>query len=320
MAKKKSYSFVGIDVSKQWLEVAVHESSYHFQCPNKVSAFANLLAELVDLRPRLIVLEATGGLEKPVVNALRDGGFSVALVNPRQVRDFAKALGQLAKTDRLDARVLAHFAAALQPPVRPHKSQDEQELDALRKRREQLVEMLADEKNRRASAPSAKWREEIEEHIDWLEERLAALDQQLKALLKASAQWQVKDQILQSTPGIGPVVSSSLLADLPELGTLSRQQISKLVGVAPLNDDSGAKRGTRHIYGGRAQVRRLLYMAAFNAIRCNPVIKEFFARLCARHKPYKVALIACMRKLLAIINFMVRTNTAWINKAVPVSA
>lgn len=320
MTKKKSRSFIGIDVSKQWLEVAVHESSYHFRCPNKVEAFAKLIVELVDLRPKLIVLEATGGLEKPVVNALRGIGLPVVVINPRQVRDFAKALGQLAKTDRLDARVLAHFAAAVQPPVRPHKSQDEQELDALRKRREQLVEMLADEKNRRASAPSAKWRDEIEEHIDWLEEKLAALDEQLKALLKASDKWQVKDRILQSTPGIGAVVSSSLIADLPELGTLSRQEISKLVGVAPLNNDSGPKRGTRHIYGGRAHVRRILYMAAFNAIRYNPVIKEFFARLTARHKPYKVALTACMRKLLAILNVMVRTNTDWIDKSGPVSA
>ena len=320
MTKEESRSFIGIDVSKQLLEVAVHESDYHFRSPNKVSAFTNLIAELVALRPVLIVLEATGGLEKPVVNALRGVGLPVAIVNPRQVRDFAKALGQLAKTDLLDARVLAHFAAAVQPPVRPHKSQDEQELDALRKRREQIVDMLADEKNRRASAPSAKWRKEIEEHIDWLEDHLAELDEQLKDLLKASDKWQVKDRILQSTPGIGAVVSSSLIADLPELGTLSRQEISKLVGVAPLNNDSGPKRGTRHIYGGRAQVRRILYMAAFNAIRRNPVIKAFFERLTAHHKPYKVALTACMRKLLTILNVMVRTNTEWIDKTVPVSA
>ena len=308
MTKKKSRSFIGIDVSKQLLEVAVHESSYHFSCPNKVSAFANLIAELVDLRPKLIVLEATGGLEKPVVNALRAVGLPVAIVNPRQVRDFAKALGQLAKTDPLDALVLAHFAAAVKPPVRPHKSQDEQELDALRKRREQLVEMLADEKNRRASAPSAKWREEIEAHIDWLKERLAALDDQLKALLKASAVWQVKDQILQSTPGIGAVVSSSLIADLPELGTLNRQAISKLVGVAPLNNDSGPKHGTRHIYGGRAQVRRLLYMAAFNASRCNPILQTFYQRLIAAGKHRKVALIATARKLLTTLNTLLKNS------------
>jgi transposase len=320
MTKKKSGSVVGIDVSKELLEVAVHESSYHFRALNKVSAFANLIAELVNLRPELIVLEATGGLEKPVVNALSGVGLPVAVVNPRQVRDFAKALGQLAKTDRLDAAVLAHFGAAIKPPVTPLKSQDAQELDALRKRREQLVEMLADEKNRRASAPSAKWREQIEEHIAWLKDNIAELDEELKSLLKASGEWQVKDRILQSTPGIATVVSSSLIADLPELGTLSRQEISKLVGVAPLNNDSGPKRGTRHIYGGRAHVRRILYMAAFNAIRWNPVIKEFFARLTARNKPYKVALTACMRKLLAILNMMVRNNTEWINKQAPVSA
>ena len=320
MAKRKSQTFIGIDVSKELLEVAVHESSYHFRSPNKVSAFANLIAELVALRPKLIVLEATGGLEKPVVKALSSVGLPVVIVNPRQARDFAKALGQLAKTDRLDARVLAHFAAAVQPPLRPHKSPDEQELEALRKRRGQLVEILADEKNRRASAPSAKWREDIEEHIDWLKEHIAELDEQLKSLLKASGEWQVKDQILQSTPGIGPVISSALIADLPELGRLNRQEISKLVGVAPLNNDSGPKRGTRHIYGGRAPVRQLLYMAAFNAIKCNQVIKEFFARLTAKHKPYKVALTACMRKLLAILNEMVRTNTEWTNKPTPVSA
>lgn len=320
MTRKKSLVVVGIDVSKELLEVAAHENSYHFRCLNKVSAFAKLIAELVDLRPQLIVLEATGGLEKPVVNALCSVGLPVAVVNPRQVRAFAKALGQLAKTDRLDAAVLAHFGAAIKPPVTALKSQDEQELAALRKRREQLVEMLADEKNRRASAPSAKWREEIDKHIDWLKENLAELDAQLKSLLKTAPEWQVKDQILQSTPGIGGVVSSSLIADLPELGRLSRQAISKLVGVAPLNNDSGPKRGTRHIFGGRAHVRRILYMAAFNAIRWNPVIKEFFARLVAHHKPYKVAITACMRKLLTILNMMVRNNTEWTNKAQSVSA
>jgi len=320
MAQKKSRSVIGIDVSKDWLEVAVHESDYHFRSPNKVSALAKLIAELVDLRPTVIVVEATGGLERPVVYALHAVGLPVALVNPRQVRDFAKSTGQFAKTDRLDACVLAHFGAAIKPPVRPLKSEAEQELDALRGRRDQLVEILADEKNRRASAPTPKIREQIEAHIDWLEEHLAELGEQLKALLKTSEHWQLKDQILQSTPGIGAVISSALIAELPELGTLSRQQISKLVGVAPLNDDSGKKRGTRHIHGGRAQVRRLLYMAAFNAIRCNPVIKEFFARLTAQHKPYKVALTACMRKLLAILNFLLRTNAKWIDKTIPTSA
>jgi transposase len=311
MTKKKSKSFIGIDVSKQLLEVGVHESAYHFRCPNKESGFSQLVAELIDLRPALIVLEATGGLEIPVVNALHAIGLPVVVVNPRQVRDFAKALGQLAKTDRLDARVLAHFAAAIKPPLRPIKSKDEQELNALTARRGQLIEMLVDEKNRRGSAASDTVREKIKEHIDWLEEGIAELDRQLKAKLQTSACWQAKDKILQSVPGVGPVVSFSMIADLPELGKLNRQQIAKLVGVAPLNRDSGQQRGLRHIYGGRAQLRSVLYMAALTASRHNPVVKEFYQRLLAKQKPSKVAITACMRKLLAIVNVMIRDSTPW---------
>ena len=320
MSKKKSKSFIGIDVSKQQLEVAMHESDFKFRCPNKISCFGQLIAELIDLRPALIVLEATGGLETAVVNALHGVGLPVVVVNPRQVRDFAKALGQLAKTDRLDARVLAHFAAAMKPPLRPIKSKDEQELDALMGRRGQLVEMLSDEKNRRGSAASDSVRKKIKEHIDWLEDCIAELDAQLKALVKTSARWQAKDKILQSAPGIGPVTSFSMIADLPELGTLNRQQISKLVGVAPLNRDSGQQRGSRHIYGGRAPLRRVLYMAALTASRHNPTIKDFYQRLRANHKPFKVAITACMRKLLSIINVMVRDSTTWKSSEVPVSA
>lgn len=311
MSRKKAQSFIGIDVSKQLLEVAIHEQDYQFRGANKASAFGALITELIGWRPALIVLEATGGLERAVVAALHGAGLPVVVVNPRQVRDFARALGQLAKTDPLDARVLAHFASAVKPPLRPIKSQDEQELDALSGRRDQLVEMLTDEKNRRASAASDSVREEIEGHIDWLTDRIAELDQQLKKLLKSSAAWQTKDDILQSTPGIGPVVSFSLLAELPELGLLNRQEISKLVGVAPLNRDSGQQRGSRHIFGGRAHVRKVLYMAALTATRCNPVIKEFYQRLRARQKPFKVAIIACMRRLLAIINLMVRNGSPW---------
>jgi len=315
MSRKRAKLFIGIDISKQLLEVAAHQHDYQFRCPNKANAFGVLIAELIVLRPTLIVLEATGGLERAVVDALRSAGLPVAIVNPRQVRDFARALGQLAKTDRLDARVLAAFAAAIRPQPRPLKTNDERDLDALTGRREQLVGMLADEKNRRASTASESVRDEIQEHLDWLTDRIAELDQQLKHLLQSSAHWQVKDQILQSTPGIGPVVSYSLLAQLPELGRLNRQQISKLVGVAPLNRDSGQQRGSRHIFGGRAQVRRVLYMAALTASRCNPVIKAFYERLRARQKPFKVAITACMRKLLTIINFMVHDGSTW--KAAP---
>jgi transposase len=309
LSKRKNN--IGIDVSKQLLEVAVHESDFRYRCPNRSSAFTELVAELIALRPARIVVEATGGLEKPLVAALHAAGLPIVVVNPRQVRAFAKAIGQLAKTDRLDAALLAHFAAAIKPPLRPLKSKEEQELEALLGRRGQLVEMLVAEKNRRHSATSEAVRQTIKEHIDWLADRIAELDEQLQARLLSSAVWQNNDAILQSVPGIGPVVSFSLLADLPELGALNRQRISKLVGVAPLNRDSGQQRGVRHIFGGRARVRSMLYMAALTALRFNPVIKEFYQRLVAKGKPHKVALTACMRKLLSIVNLMVRNQTSW---------
>lgn len=320
MPRKKSKSFIGIDVCKQQLEVAAHESDYHFRCPNQASAFGALIVELISLRPAVIVLEATGGLEIPVVGALHAAGLPVVVINPRQVRAFAKALGQLAKTDRLDARVLAHFAAAVKPPLRPIKLKDERELEALTRRRGQLVEMLIDEKNRRSSAPNNAVREQIKEHIDWLEESIAEIEEQLQALLQNATGWKIKDQIIQSVPGIGAVTSFTVITDLPELGTVSRQKISKLVGVAPLNRDSGKQRGARHIYGGRARLRSVLYMAALTASRHNPVIKEFYDRLRAKQKSHKVALTACMRKLLAIINVMVRDSTPWKNPEVHLSA
>lgn len=320
MSFKENASFIGIDICKQLLEVAVYHSDYQFRCANEASAYGELIAELIALRPALIVLEATGGLERPLLTVLNASSLPVVAVNPRQVRDFAKALGQLAKTDRLDARVLAHFAAAIKPPLRPIKSQDDQELDALAGRRAQLIEILTQEKNRRATAATDTVREEISGHIDWLQDRIAELDQQLKALVQSSAAWQRKADIMLSVPGVGQVVCFSLIADLPELGTLSRQQIGKLVGVAPLNRDSGKYRGQRHIYGGRARLRSTLYMAALTATRHNPVIKEFYQRLRAKQKPFKVALIACIRKLLTILNVMVRDGVCWQTNVQPISA
>ena len=317
--KKSSRSWIGIDVSKRLLEVAVHKSDYHFCCPNQPAQFPDLIAELISLRPVRIVLEATGGLEQPLLQTLRTAGLPVVLVNPRQVRDFAKALGQLAKTDRLDARVLAHFAAAIKPPLRPLKTTDDTELDALMGRRNQLSDMLAAEKNRRGSAATDTARADVEAHIEWLEQRLKALDEQLKAHLKRSVTWQQKDKILQSAKGIGFVTSVGFLADCPELGHLNRHQIAKLAGVAPLNRDSGKQRGTRHIFAGRAPLRAKLYMATLTAIRCNPVIKAFYQRLVARNKLKKVALVACMRKLLTIVNAMIRDNQPWTAKGQPVS-
>jgi transposase len=258
-------------------------------------------------------------LEKPLLQTLRAVGLPVVLVNPRQVRDFAKALGQLAKTDRLDARVLAHFAAAIEPPLRPLKTTDDTELDALMGRRNQLSDILGAEKNRRRSAATDAARADIDAHIEWLEQRLKALDEQLKDHLKRSVAWQQKDKILQSVKGIGFVTSVALLADCPELGQLNRHQIAKLAGVAPLNRDSGKQRGTRHIFAGRAPLRAKLYMATLTAIRCNPVIKAFYQRLIARNKLKKVALVACMRKLLTIVNVMIRDNQLWNAKVQPLS-
>jgi transposase len=318
--KKSPRSWLGIDVSKQLLEVAVHKSNHHFCCPNDPEKFPALIAELIACRPVRIVLEATGGLERPLLQALQAAGLPVVLVNPRQIRDFAKALGLLAKTDRLDARVLAHFAAAVEPPLRPLKATADTELDALMGRRNQLSDILVAEKNRRGSAATRAARADIDAHIEWLEQRLKALDKQLKEQLKSCVAWQRKDEILQSVKGIGFVTSVSLLADCPELGQLNRHQIAKLAGVAPLNRDSGKQRGTRRIFAGRAQVRAKLYMATLTAIRCNPVIKAFYQRLVARNKLKKVAIVACMRKLLTIINVMVRDNKCWNVKAQSLSA
>lgn len=318
--KKSRRSWIGIDVSKQLLEVAWHQSDYHFRCPNEPKKFPALIAELSACRPARIVLEATGGLERPLLQALQAVGLPAVVVNPRQVRDFAKALGLLAKTDRLDARVLAHFAAAIQPPLRPIKANEDTELDALMGRRNQLSDILVAEKNRRGSAATKAARADIEAHIEWLEQRLKTLDKELKEQLKRCVAWQQKDQLLQSVKGIGFVTSVSLLADCPELGQLNRHQIAKLAGVAPLNRDSGKQRGTRHIFAGRAQVRAKLYMATLTAIRCNPVIKAFYQRLIARNKLKKVAIVACMRKLLTIINVMLRDNKCWDVKTHPVSA
>jgi transposase len=309
MSKKKT--FIGIDVSKAFLAVAVHQRDTCFTVPNKASVFPELITELVALRPQLIVLEATGGLEIPVVSALFAAGLPVVVVNPRQIRDFAKATGQLAKTDRLDAKVLAHFAAAVQPALRPVKNAAELELDALVTRRRQLVEMLAAEKTRLSATATAPMRAEVGVHIEWLQQRIAELDKEVRQRITESSVWRVKDDLLQSVPGIGPVTALALVADVPELGQLNRHQVAKLVGVAPLNCDSGKLRGQRHIFGGRQPVRNTLYMAIQSAVRHNPVIKEFYERLLANHKPKKVALVACMRKLLTIVNVMIKTNTKW---------
>jgi transposase len=312
-------TFIGIDVARDSLEIASRPSEEHWQVTNNPAGIADLVTRLEAVQPTLIVLEATGGFELPVLAALGAAGLAAVAVNPRQVRDFAKALGKLAKTDAIDAQVLAHFADAVRPPVRPLPDAATRALSALVTRRRQLVEMLTAEENRRATA-AAPIRADIQEHIAWLRKRLKGVDKELSQTVRDSALWREKEQVLRSVPGIGPVVSVTLLAGLPELGTLNRKQIAALVGLAPLNRDSGTMRGKRTIWGGRAGIRAALYMAALVGSRRNPVLRALYARLLQAGKSRKTALVACMRKLLTIVNAMLKQQTMWTPPADEASA
>ena len=302
--------YVGLDVSKSTLDVAIRPTGQQWQVPHTEEGIRELVAILVPMHPSLIVLEATGGYELPLVAALAGAKLPVAVVNPRQVRDFAKATGTLAKTDRLDALVLAHFAQGVHPTPRPLPDAEAQALEGLLTRRRQVVGMLTAEKNRLQRAV-ARVHPQIQEHIAWLEQSLAKLDDDLGRTLRESPLWREKEDLLRTVPGVGPVLSLTLLAELPELGTLDRRQVAALVGVAPLNRDSGTMRGRRTIWGGRARVRATLYMAALVASRWNPVIMAFYQRLRSAGKPKKVALTACMRKLLTILNAMLKHRSPW---------
>ena len=301
---------IGIDVSKGLLDVAVLPEGESWSATNDEEGITQVVKRLKSLRPRLVVLEATGGMETAFVGAAATARLPVVVVNPRQVRDFAKSVGALAKTDAIDARVLARFAEAVRPEVRPLKDKEASQLSALIARRRQLVEMLTAEKNRLGSAPEAI-HPSIEEHIAWLEQRLEDINGKLKKAIKKSPVWRAKDQLLRTVPGVGSVFSATLVAGLPELGALNRKRIAALVGVAPFNRDSGTYRGKRCIWGGRGSIRAVLYMATLAATRFNPVIRAFYLRLCAAGKEKKVALTACMRKLLTILNAMVKTGTPW---------
>lgn len=308
--------FVGIDVAKASLDVAVHPASESFNAANDEQGIALIVARMQELQPTLIVMEATGGLEMPLAGALVMNQLSAPVINPRQARDFAKASGRLVKTDKIDAEVLADFAERMRPDPRPIPDEKAQELDALLTRRRQIVDMIASEKNRLTMAPRSMVKR-IRSHLDWLEDELARLNEDLANSIKNSPVWREKDAVLQSTPGVGEVLSTTLLAQLPELGTLNRKQISALVGVAPLNRDSGTMRGKRAIWGGRADVRAVLYMSTLIATRFNPVIKEFYQRLCGQGKKPKVAIVACMHKLLIILNSMIKNMTCWKHYVAP---
>ncbi|HEX2933164.1 MAG TPA: IS110 family transposase [Candidatus Binatia bacterium] len=302
--------FVGIDVSKERLDVAVRPSGQSESVSNDKAGIEALIKRLGEIHPSLIVLEATGGVERQLTRALASAELPVVVVNPRQVRDFAKATGQLAKTDRIDALVLARFAEAVRPALRPLPDEVTLELRALIARRRQITEMIVAERNRLSGA-SKSVRKRIDAHIRWLESELERADKDLDQSIGQSPIWQENQDLLRSVPGIGPVISRSLIAELPELGELNRKQIAALVGIAPLNRDSGTLRGRRSIWGGRASVRAVLYMAALVASRRNAVIRTFYKRLRNAGKAPKVALVACMRKLLTILNSMIKHKTRW---------
>lgn len=302
--------FVGLDIAKRHIEVAVHPTHERWRVANDESGMLVLAPRLQALQPTLVVLEATGGYETLAASALAIVGVPMAIVNPRQVRDFGKAIGQLAKTDTLDADRLALFGARVQPEPRGLPDAETQVLLALVQRRRQMTEMLVAERNR-AGLAHAQLRRRLRAHIQWLERELAALDADLAPHIRQSPLWRAKDDLLRSVPGIGPIVSSILLASLPELGQLNRHEIAALVGVAPFNRDSGQLRGTRSIWGGRSAVRGALYMATLVGTRYNPVLAVFYRRLVAAGNPKKVALIAAMRKLITILNSMVKTQRRW---------
>ena len=307
---EKAAVYVGIDVSKDRLDVAVYGKDKVSSFRNDEEGIEQTVKRLKELSPALVVLEATGGIEMPVAASLGAAGVPVAVVNPRQTRDFGKATGKLAKTDVMDAKMLAHFASAVHPEPKALPDATVQEFAAILARRRQLVEMLVAERNRSCTAIKPV-RERIRKHIAWLKQELDSTDKDLDQAVRGSPLWREKDDLLQSVPGVGPVLSSTLLGQLPELGTLNRKKIAALVGVAPLNRDSGKFRGKRSVWGGRASVRTALYMSTLVATRYNPVIKAFYQRLCAAGKLKKVALTACMRKLLSILNAMVRNRTRW---------
>lgn len=307
-------AFIGIDVAKSDFVVAVEGTAGSRSYSNNDRGFRDLIKDLSQLKPERIVLEATGGYERRLVAALGGAALPVVVINPRQVRDFAKSTGQLAKTDRIDAHVLASFGARIRPDLKPLPTDEQEELRALLARHEQLVQMLVAEKSRLLQAEGQgrhALRKKIRHHIKFLEREVTMLDSDLDDTLKKSDLWREKDDLLQSVPGVGKITSRSLLGLLPELGAVTAGEAAKLAGLAPLNRDSGKYRGSRHITGGRARARAVLYMATLTATRCNPVVKHWYQRFLAAGKAKKVALTACMRKLLVVLNQMLKTNTRW---------
>ena len=303
--------FVGIDVSKSTLDVCIEPAVQTLHVAYDEAGIKQIVLRLKEVNPTLIVMEATGGLEVRIATELASQGLPVAVINPRQARDFAKATGQLAKTDKVDAAMLAAFAQAIRPQVRSLKDADTRALDDLVTRRRQLIDMRVQETLRLGTAASKPLEKSLNKHIVWLDKRIAEIDTDLANRLRKSDVWRTKDDLLRGIPGVGPVTTLTMLAKCPELGLLNRREIAALTGVAPLANDSGKHRGKRFIWGGRADVRAVLYMAAISAIQHNDAIKAFAERLKKAGKPPKVVIVACMRKLLTIMNSMLKNNTPW---------
>jgi transposase len=304
--------YVGVDVSKARLDVAVRPTGERYSVANDPEGIETLLGGLEEVDPpKLVVLEATGGFERPAAMAIAASGIPVAVVNPRKVRDFAKATGTLAKTDRIDAYVLARFAEALKPEPKALPDEEAVLLGEIIDRRRQLIGMLVAENNRLSATVSSPVKKRVRAHLRWLEKELKRAERDLEDVVEASPVWRENEALLRSVPGVGPALSRTLLVELPELGTLTHKRLCALVGVAPFNRDSGRMRGKREVWGGRARVRSALYMSAMVASRYNPLIRQFYERLVEAGKPKKVALVACMRKLLTILNAMMRDRTPW---------
>lgn len=319
MTTDVAVEYVGIDVSKTRLDVAVESTGACWQVAADEAGIGDLISRLSGMRLGRVVVEATGGQESLLVAELYQAGLPVWQVNPKRVRAFARALGRLAKTDRIDALVLAAFGRMTEPLLTQLPSEQEEALATLVTRRRQVIDMLTAEKNRLGTVKPAG-RARLEKHIHWLEEEAAELQREVDDLLQNAVEFETKSDLLRSAPGVGPVLTATLLAQLPELGRLNRKEIAALVGVAPFNQDSGSRRGKRRVAGGRAEVRTVLYMATISALKCNPVIKSFKERLTDQGKASKVAIVACMRKFLTILNAMVRDNKPWSAPAILVAS
>ena len=305
--------YIGIDVSMDTLDMAAYPTGQIWQYKNSKSGIAKTVSKLKGIGPKLIVMEATGGFEQALKNALDEAELAVAVVNPKRIRDYGRSLGELAKTDKLDAKVMAHFAAKMEPLPQPPRDKAERDLDNLVTRRSQLSDMLTAEKNRLRDYLDQAVKKDIQDHIRWLEDKIAELDKEIKQRINQNPVFAKKARLYKSMKGVGDGLASTLIAKMPEMGRYNQREVASMAGLAPVNRDSGKFRGKRMIHGGRAMVRKAVYMPAVVAIRCNPVIKELYQRLIAKGKLKKVALVACMHKMLTILNSMAKTNTLWID-------